>query len=177
MSYAPNSVSVGRALGRGSSYISGEITQNTWLVGAWKYFIPEYESPEGNLERILNYMRYYGLRISPILIWNLTPWSWLADWFSNVGDNISNYTSALSENLVGRYAYVMRTTDVEFINHSRVAVTDGSPTGMNYLNLEWELKYTLLTRRHASPYGFTVDWPNFNAFQLGILAALGVSRL
>lgn len=177
MQYAPNATSVSHALGTGKSYISGFIKQNTWLVGAWKYYIPEYSSPQGEIERVMNYLKLYGLWVSPLLVWNLTPWSWLADWVGNIGDNIANYTAASQQNLVGRYAYIMRTTEAEFVNNSQVAVTDGTANGMRMKPLAWELKYTLHTRRHASPYGFTIDWPNFSAYQCSILSALGLSRL
>ncbi|DAD50664.1 maturation protein [ssRNA phage SRR6960799_33] len=176
MSYTPNAVSVGRALGSGKSYISCCIKQDTWLTGAWKYFIPEFSSPDGGVETVLNYLRLYGIWVSPLLIWNLTPWSWLADWVGNIGDNIANYTAASQQNLVGRYTYIMRTTEAVFTNNSQVAVTDGTATGMRMMPLSWEMKYTLQTRRHASPFGFTLDWPDLSAYQVSILSALGLSR-
>jgi len=154
-----------------STKIFREITQKTWFVGMFRYYIPSLavDSSE-QLSTIQNYLRLYGIRINPMLVWNITPWTWLADWVANIGDNISNFTSIQQDNMASKYAYIMQSTVHNLVNYSKVTTIFGTK------NMVWTLGNTVKTRRAASPFGFSVDVPNFSARQWSILAALGFSR-
>jgi len=172
----PEGLSVGYPAG--SNYVSEtklfeEKSEKIWFSGCFRYWVPSFDGPDNLVAHVQNYMRMYGLRISPLLIWNLTPWSWLADWTGNVGANIANYTSAVGDNLTAKYAYIMKETHVALINRTWVNLCP--PYGMQ--NFEWTRGYSVKTRRHASQFGFTIDCPDFTARQWSILAALGISRL
>jgi hypothetical protein len=55
-----------------------------------------------------------GLQVTPYLLWQTLPWTWLIDWFSNIGDWIS-----LSYNVLGatsgRYCIMERTDNYAVI--------------------------------------------------------------
>jgi len=154
------------------SRITYKESYRVWFEAKFRYWIPSFDSPSKPMNVLTNMLRMYGIQITPLLVWNLTPWSWLADWVGNIGDNIANYSSALNDGLTAKYAYIMKSTTGELINRSKIALTGYPP-----VELEWKRTFVAKTRRHASQYGFTIDWPSFSAKQWSILAALGWGRL
>lgn len=153
-------------------------TDHIWFEGVFQFYIPDL-GYKPNLSQIAS---MFGAYPNPSVVWELVPWSWLVDWFSNVGDVMSNLSdSEAAPNLVAKYAYVMR-------HRTRVATYGGSYHYVQYYNMKtlaktvsavssscsmtWESK----TRVAASPYGFGLTWDGFSPRQLAILAALGISR-
>lgn len=114
-----------------------------------------------------------GLGVVPkaIDIWNLTPWSWLVDWFTNINHVITNLSYLGRDGLYLQRGYIMATfEDVEISRQRRTFMSAPiSTTGVR----TYERKY----RVRASPFGFGLTWKDFDPFQLSILGALGVSRL
>lgn len=104
-------------------------------------------------------------------IWNLMPWSWLIDWFTNFSDVITNLSYLGRDGLYLQRGYVMaHCKDVEITQQKCTAYgVPISTTGVR----TFERKY----RVRASPFGFGYTWKDFDAFQLSILGALGVNRL
>jgi len=143
----------------------------TWFSACFRYWVPSFDSNKA-VDVVSNYLRMFGLRITPTLIWNLTPWSWLVDWCGVVGDNIDNYTTASDDNLVAKYAYSMKTITTEIINESRIKCGGQVVSG-----LRWRRAAVCKTRLHASQFGFSTDHEEFNPWQWSILAALGFNRL
>lgn len=153
-------------------------SERVWFSAAFKYSIPGLNGKWGYAR---SYLRTIGLELTPAEIWALLPFSWLVDWFSNVGSLISNLMSSLSDNLTARYAYVMRETIV-------VTTRQMAFNGQLY---DYELgKYllrayaasttttvTTKTRVAASPFGFNVSFGGLSSWQTSILAALGLSSL
>lgn len=147
-----------------------------WFEAAFRYWIPDLPEKPG----LPQFARMFGLTVSPSVIWELTPWSWLVDWFASIGDNLANVTDSL-DNLVAEYAYVMGHNvhsvryeyNVDYYSHV-VGTQKQSPShGTCYIQKFWETKWRL----PASPYGFGLSWPDFSARQLAILAALGITRM
>jgi len=103
--------------------------------------------------------------------WNLTPWSWLVDWFTNFNHVITNLSYLGRDGLYLQRGYVMATyREVETTTQSRTYMGSRiSTTGTR----TYERKY----RVKASPFGFGLTWKDFDPFQLSILGALGVSRM
>lgn len=175
----PNSFSEGLSVPypTGSGYLSESVidsvtTEKIWFSGCFRYWVPSFDGPDKPVAHMQNILRMYGLRISPLLIWNLTPWSWLTDWVGNIGVNIANYTTAVGDNMAAKYAYIMKETHTRVRNRTWVNLCP--PYGMQ--TFEWDRGYIVKTRRRASQFGFSIDWPNFTARQWSILAALGISR-
>lgn len=149
---------------KGSQYMETKI----WFSGRFRYYIPNIDSvldtsPLNPLVR-----RLYGLTITPSLLWELTPWSWLVDWCSNVGDVIANLSDA-DIGLVAKYAYVMGTW-----THA----ADLTNTGYFYDGSQYTAyvhrEQTLKRRSEAHPFGFGLSDGDLSARQWAILFALGL---
>jgi hypothetical protein len=115
--------------------------------------------------------RIYGIRVSPEVLWNLTPWSWAIDWVTNAGDVMSNISAFTSEGLVMRYGYVMETTTTRITDTLRPTLGKYGP-----YTLKHSYGTTVKVRRRATPYGFGLDPGTFSTYQWGIIAALGISK-
>lgn len=139
-----------------------------WFSGSFKYYVPDLPSSPTDFS---NLRRMYGLTPSPSLVWELTPWSWLADYWGNVGSVMSNISGNAADSLVSTYAFVMGTEETV----TKVSSSFRGNSGKNY-----QCSYTLtqsVKRRHpASPYGFGVDMSGLSTKQVAILSALGLSR-
>jgi len=146
-----------------------------WFSGAFRYHVPVDDGFYGRLlryEALSNHL--FGTRITPDLIWNLAPWSWAIDWFTNIGDVIHNITQLGSDGLVMQYGYAMREMRVEEVIRATCLRTGaGSPASVDLerrIGSEWK------QRVRANPYGFGIDDVDLSARQLAILAALGLTK-
>jgi hypothetical protein len=114
----------------------------------------------------------FGLELTPELVWELSPWSWAVDWFSNVGEVVHNITAFAQNGLVMRYGYVMEHSMIRDTYAFSGETGFNSPVVVPTLTLVSETK----VRRQANPFGFGVDWKGLNPFQLSIAAALGLKK-
>jgi len=129
-------------------------------------------------EKLLEYEQkaniLLGTRITPEVLWNLAPWSWMADWAGNFGDIISNATYFSSDGLVMEYGYLMRETRaVRRFQTTTDAVFVG---GANVGPVHFSTVRTTKERYKATPYGFGLTPGSLNPRQWAILAALGITR-
>lgn len=144
--------------------------RRVWFSGSFRYYIPPFKI--GNVWWRRNYLRkLYGLTITPQLVWELTPWSWLADYFANIGDVISNISSGAISDVVAKQAYVMGTTSRRVVQKSQVTLNGYGSVGPVITH---ETVYK--QRVAASPYGFGISESGLSPFQMSILAALGYSK-
>jgi hypothetical protein len=149
-----------------------ETLQRQWFSGAFTYYLPSGYDSRNKLSRMALLADRLGLSLTPDTLWNLAPWSWAVDWFSNTGDVISNVTSFKADGLVLWYGYIMETsivTDTYSMDDFRFT---GSDFRVPRLTVVTETK----VRRRADPYGFGVHWDTLSTFQLSILSALGITR-
>lgn len=153
-----------------------ESSRRVWFSGAYKIAYPL--DLDDSLREITEFNRVYGVIPTPELAWEMLPFSWLVDWFTNVGDVVSN-VSTLGSSLQLAYGYVM----VE--DHwQRTASGDFGPddyylrTGTSVReNIMSSVSHTRKRRLKASPFGFTVSFQDLSMGQKAILTALGLSRL
>jgi hypothetical protein len=152
---------------RGWWRIARTKSQDAWFTARFKYHIPDIQSV--NWERKAR-AKLYGLDLTPSLVWELTPWSWLVDWGSNVGDVFANMDNQLADNLVAKYAYISgRTT-------TRVDVTSHMPF-VKPLTNTWSYQIQRRQRVAANPFGFGLTGDDLTARQFSILGALGITRM
>lgn len=149
------------------------MTRDRWFSGCFTYYFPSEILGSRKLADLAILGEQLGLEPTPEVVWELTPWSWAADWFSNTGDVISNWTSFNQDGLVMRYGYMMEHTIIT-TTYSLVGAKDAYAFGLPVDDVSFVTETKV--RRRANPYGFGVDWDGLNPFQLSILAALGVSR-
>lgn len=159
----------------------------SWFVGTFRYYVPDIGSDQWTQtakDALFGASRDRNHIIATL--WELYPWSWLVDWFTNVGDILSN----LSANAVGNEAitdaFVMQmitdrlviSADIswdqyEYVDNSRNE-TISIPAGSDELDYSFFRINKL--RRQASPFGFGLKSGDFTPEQWLILAALGITR-
>lgn len=118
-----------------------------------------------------------GLEVTPAVLWELTPWTWLLDWGSNLGSVASNLSMLDWSNVLLDYAYltfVVKTTGSVSVKLPSSQLNATTSVNGTYFAQGFESIEKI--REQASPYGFGVSWDGLNPFQLSILAALGMSR-
>jgi hypothetical protein len=115
-----------------------------------------------------------GTSLTPNVLWELTPWSWAVDWFSNAGDVINNVTQFGQAGLVMRYGYMM-----EEIIQSVTCTLDRAGLYLAENRAVPPSSATQVTKQRvpANPYGFGIGWEGLSPTQLAITAALGITRL
>ncbi|DAD51813.1 TPA_asm: maturation protein [ssRNA phage Gephyllon.2_1] len=156
----------------GQSSYSLYKAERIWFVGEFKYYLPSLARDHENLYHMINLLHYYGARISPDLIWKATPWTWLFDWFGDTGRLMTEMSDRANDNLVCRYAYVMRTVEYHKVHRAVLHLRDGSDQ-----HFSWTQNILSKRRARASPFGFGLSSGDLSAKQLAILAAIGITRI
>lgn len=116
--------------------------------------------------------KLFGLSLTPDLLWNLAPWSWAVDWFTNTGDVLENVSDMVAQGLVMRYGYLMETKSISVTYKLHGCTFHGTPVVLAPAVLETVSK----VRVRANPFGFGITWDGLSPIQIAILAALGISR-
>nr|UJQ85480.1 MAG: putative maturation protein [Leviviridae sp.] len=147
-----------------------ETTRKKWGACRW---IPTVSTPPRTDTELqaLALRLTFGLDISFSTLWEAMPWSWLIDWFSNVGDLMS-----LSRNTVPvRHdgSCVMLQTDVKIVDWRH---TGGPGVFSAEVN-----RYPVAQSKSRKLVGSAVPIPEFNlpflnGKQLSILGSLAVTR-
>lgn len=144
-------------------------SQRIWFRGKMKYFMAPINTRAGEFNAL---RRLYGISLTPDLVWNIMPWSWLVDWFTNTGDVISNFTTGAVDDLVAAWAYVMGHTVTESQQALRIyPKCDGA---VKPLTLNARVSVECKNRGAATPFGFGLDAGDLTLRQFAILSALGI---
>ncbi len=150
-----------------------EKIQTRWFSGAFTYHLPTGTDSRSEMSKYaLLVNKLLGTNVTPELLWNLAPWSWAADWFSNTGDVLSNLSDWSTYGLVLRYGYIMEHT----ISKSTYTWSGNSGLRGGVLPAPVTLVNETKVRRRANPFGFGVSWDGLSPLQLAITAALGLTR-
>lgn len=149
---------------------------NEWYSNAYQYYIPDVGTSQWTRRAKL---ALFGAIPNPELIWEVTPWSWLIDWFSNVGDVVSNLTQNAAENLTVPYSYTMRhvlVTSQAQCDSYHTASPAGWWPERDCTFTSTRTSESKLRGVSGSPFQFGLSDGSLTASQAGILAALGASR-
>lgn len=148
--------------------------KHVWAEGSFKYYRPEFDlsdpSYNGPMSTLQRHMTLYGLRISPSNVWKSTPWTWLADWFSNAGDHIDDITDWAQDGIVSRYMYLMCHYIRKLTVRSVIFWHDGESVIENSRVIESKQR-----NRACGQYGLSLD-AALTPRQIAILGALKLSR-
>jgi len=147
---------------------------NIWYSGAYTYHLPpRSKEAKEKADRIAAQAQYLlGLNLTAEVLWELAPWSWLADWVANIGTNMSNATRFSENSLVQRYGYLMVKTITESTRVASGAATWQGPIPSASVTT----RTTVLSRKKATPYGFALNPSSFSGRQWAILGALGMTK-
>lgn len=163
--FNPNQLNMGKV------WRTRKTERRRWFSGAFTYHLPDYF---GELsKRVAEAKKVLGIGLDPETLWNLAPWTWAVDWFSNAGDVISNLTDFASDGLVMHHGYIMETSSVTD-TYDFEGLTGFSDQSLRPLPLI--LNTTIKTRRRANPFGFGLTFDALTDRQQAIIVALGFSR-
>jgi hypothetical protein len=154
-------------------YTEQVLERERWFSGAFTYFVDTSKESQAMWKlarRRLDYL--YSTKVTPQVIWNLAPWSWAADWITNLGDIITNFSRFAEDGLVMPYGYMMERS----VLNTTYRMRNLTPRGYQIPDLTEVLTHTVKYRRRATPYGFGLDEQDFTVRQWAIIGALGLSR-
>lgn len=146
--------------------VSATLAERTWFAGAFRYYVPVGSSARDSFIRAEEEAdKLLGLRLTPEVVWNLAPWSWAVDWFSNAGDVFHNISALGHDGLAMQYGYIMHESK------STVAVNNLALGCSKVTNVKY------CQRQNATPFGFGLNLStDLSVKQKAIIAALGLSR-
>lgn len=145
-----------------------------WFSGAYTYHIDPGKNLVGQairFEQLAN--KLLGTRMTPDVLWNLAPWSWLADWFANIGSNITVASAFQQDGLVLKYGYLMRKVIAErtYSMTTNLPVQGKVPSSSNLI-----LRTTSKERVRSTPFGFGLSPLDFSGRQWAIMGSLGLTK-
>jgi hypothetical protein len=151
-------------------------TDSLWTTARFATGATPNSHNNGNLDRVIDLL---GLEITPALVWELTPWSWLIDYFTNIGKVIENLSNLGLSNTILNYAYTTyRRETLHTVSVDPRYMTSSYP-GSSFKGNGWNFTMTSdsKVRIAASPFGFGIAGDSLSANQLAILTALGLARM
>lgn len=149
----------------GSGYLFESEDNESWFRGAFKYHIPGGDDLHSKFSRYSSEAnKLLGTRLTPETVYNLAPWTWAADWFSNTGDVIHNISMLGHDGLVLLYGY----QSSRQVRTSELVCT----------SIPCSKRVVSKTQRRvgATPYGFGTNLATLSASQEAVLVALGLSH-
>lgn len=165
-----------------SAYASASLfmkeTRWTWFKGSFTYVLPEIPGYYDRLEKyLIEYDRLLGLSFDFSSAWQVTPWSWLIDWFIDISTQMDVLTVNFDDNLVLNYGYAMQSIERQIV--AKVEYTNNSANSFDRGFVVSSLTSRYKRRIRANPYGFVLqtDGDFWSSYRLAVLGALGLSRL
>lgn len=157
--------------GRGETTV--KVTESYRFSGAYTYLLEQDDSILGKARLYAQLaQKLIGFGLTPEALWNATPWTWLADWFVNIGDNLSNASAFQTDGLVIRYGYLTR---------HYVQVLTSTLTGLEFYDRTpgpISASYVVYDKQRvkATPFGFGSNPDSWTDRQWAILASLGMTK-
>jgi len=166
----PKGTKVQHWQGLGPVTVTTETETKRWFSAAYMYYVDRtsLQGMEGFLEKS-QYL--YGWKPSPSGMYNLTPWSWLLDWFTNTGDVIDNISLYLEDPFLTKWAYIMEHQTVTKTYTQTLINNEGKPH-----NVIAVFTIDSKKRRRVNPFHLGFKGEALTGHQLAILAALGLTR-
>lgn len=149
----------------------------TWGEAVFRYHLPP--GPRTVVWKKKMLRRIMGSRVTPETVYNLMPWSWLIDYFIDLGQFIKATSPGVADRLAADYAYVMRT---ETWTETREANSVFQGAKKENASFNEAVCFSSVVdvrkmRHRASPFGWGVSQSSLSLKQLAILGALGLSKL
>jgi hypothetical protein len=167
-------------IGSSTHTVTRRVEERVWFVGHWIYYL--YHLNDWLWEASAT-SALFGTNVTPELLWNLLPWSWLVDWFGNVGDILANASPNAAGSPLLLDSYLMRSLTDECEAECRVTLDANDHPGYNWPRVSHTFRTRLRVASKqrqvgGNPFGFAQDrtLEDLNVHQFQILAALGLSK-
>lgn len=152
-----------------------EFSRSVWFSGAYTYYLDAGENFNGKMKRYTQLAEVLlGGSLTPEVVWQVTPWSWLVDWFSDMDVFMTNVTALRDDSTVLRYGYLMCQTHERWTKRVSGITPRETSTFPTYLQSAWTR--TTKQRQQATPYGFGLDLNSFSNRRWSILGSLGMTK-
>lgn len=145
-----------------------------WASAQFRYWLPD--GPRDILWKRAMMARLFGAMPTPQVVYNMIPWSWLVDWFSNLGDVIANLDAGVADRLAADRFYVMRSKERVHWANRKIGLYDQRGKPFQLSGRAYNVAYSKV-RLKGSPFGVGLTDNMLSPMQLSILGALGLSRL
>jgi hypothetical protein len=154
--------------------IVGVTRSTVRFSGRFRYWIPDVGTNQWTDRTKL---ALFGINPNASLLYEVMPWSWLIDWFTNLGDVIDNLSVNAAENLVADYAYIMKEVDRRVYYETSVLLQSPEDGYSQFVASDVSVAGAVFKLRDsANPYGFGFTFDSLSWRQMAILTALGLSR-
>jgi hypothetical protein len=183
-SKGPASVSIRRHLNLPYSgyniqtHIDFSWTESIRSFCTFKYFAFDPKGVMGRLEDYRQKARYLlGLDASASVAWEVTRFSWMVDWFYDVGGLLSYQESVASDSLVASRAGLVYEIKLDCVMRHNLFKANTYYTFKSVDGKPWvtTLSFRDQTRLKGNPYNMGVNWGSLSQKQWFILGALGLS--
>lgn len=174
-------VAVARSLGFTDSYVFFVDTilgynRELRVFADFEFYVAD---PYGMTNRLDSYMsnaqKLLGSGLSPHTVWKLTPWTWMSDWFLDIG-SLLGYQQDVADNglVASRSGYTIEDTYTAEMNlrNARTGTWSNTLLGKSSATCVETRQW----RYSGSPYDMAFNW-SLSGFQTAILAALGISKM
>lgn len=170
-------------MGKWKRTVTRDRITRKWFSGSFTYGTP---SSTDSWRRALGFGsdadKLFGIALSPDIVWELTPWSWAVDWFSNTGDVINNITNFELAGQIMRYGYMMeesidRVTTTWTLQTPPSEANSFNRKSLANIDLSASREIISKVRRPANPFGFGLTGADLSPTQVLIAAAVGITLL
>lgn len=145
----------------------------SWASARFRYWLPP--GPRDITWTRKMKAAIFGIKPTPSVVWNALPWSWLVDWFAPIGPMLENMEAGVADRCAADYCYIMKEyTTSASIEANGYFYKRNAPfdiTGNSYRVKSKKIRLA------GDPFGWNTPETNLSGMQLGILGALGLSRL
>lgn len=152
-------------------------SDRVWAMAQFMYWLPSLPDPVRFKDALMRELFGVGLP-SLKTIYELMPWSWLIDYFTNLGDIVSNMSSGVEDRLATDRFYVMRQREGVTIRTAQWQMWDDergdTPIQCNALS---KTVFVHKTRMQGHPFDPYFSGEDLSLMQASILGALGISSL
>lgn len=158
------------------------VEREIWFSGAFTYHLPEWFDTTSKNDRKRLMAELLGAKPDLNTLWQLTPWSWAVDWFTNASSYVKSLSALINYGTVMRYGYIMEKTTVTD-TYSAGTLLYAPSAAIGGIQPPYPavhpitLRTTVKKRVRANPFGFGLDWNGLSPVQLAITAALGITRV
>jgi hypothetical protein len=168
----------------GTSETWTDTEERVWFAGKGSYVLTSDLLKLQSRSAIQDYLGLLHANLSPLAVYELIPWTWLFDWFSDFKSVLANGLGSGLGTYTADYCYLMRERrETTFYSGHNVA-RRGFATekhGIIYpaLSRDSSIRVIKTTKERiaATPFGFGLTLPDLSTSQWAILTALGLSRL
>jgi len=149
--------------------------EKVWAEGTYLYWLPDGPRDINWTNAML--ASIYGQNVTAANLYKAVPWSWLLDWFTNVGTVLQNMDAGVAARLWSPRNYVMRKKEWTIQNTITGQFLDRASKSLFTATGSSSSTAFVKCRARGDPFGFATNQNTLSGMQQAIMGALGLSRL